>query len=328
MSVTFAAIETPMRAAVVTAPGEVVIQLVPRPVPGPDEVVFRVEGCGVCASNLGPWAGPEWMRFPTPPGDLGHEAWGMIDAVGPGVADLKPGDRIAALSTRAYAEFDVAHADNVVLLPPDFAGRPFPAEPLACAMNIFRRSGIAAGMTVAIIGIGFLGALLTRLAADAGARVIAISRRASSLDLARANGAAETIAMEDHAAIVEQVRQSTGGAGCPVVIEAVGKQWPLDLAGEITAERGRLVIAGFHQDGPRQVSMGQWNWKGIDVVNAHERDPAVYRQGMLAAIAAVEDGRVDPFVLVTHTFPLERLAEALNLTRDKPEGFVKAVVVP
>lgn len=49
---------------------------------------------------------------------------------------------------------------------------------------------------------------------------------------------------------------------------------------------GRLVVAGYHQDGPRQVNMQDWNWKGIDVVNAHERDPAVHRQGLREAVAA------------------------------------------
>ena len=74
------------------------------------------------------------------------------------------------------------------LCPRRSPGEPFPGEPLGCAMNIFRRSGIEAGQTVAIVGIGFLGAILTRLAADAGARVIAISRRPFSLEVARAHG--------------------------------------------------------------------------------------------------------------------------------------------
>ncbi|MFC7608267.1 hypothetical protein [Teichococcus aestuarii] len=45
---------------------------------------LRLEGCGVCASNLTPWSGPEWMQFPGDPGGLGHEGWGVIDAVGEG----------------------------------------------------------------------------------------------------------------------------------------------------------------------------------------------------------------------------------------------------
>jgi threonine dehydrogenase-like Zn-dependent dehydrogenase len=195
-------------------------------------------------------------------------------------------------------------------------------------MNIFRRSDIREGQTVAIIGIGFLGAILVRLASHAGARVIAISRRRSSLDLARKMGAAEIIAMDDHYAIIERVKELTGGKFCERVIEAVGKQWPLDLAAELTGEGGRLIIAGYHQDGPRQVNMQLWNWRGFDVVNAHERDPNVALQGVKDAIEAVRWGLIDPADVITHRYPLEKLDEALNATRDRPGDFVKAIVTP
>lgn len=316
-----------IKAAAVTGPGSVALKEVERPRPGEGEVRIRLEGCGVCASNLGPWAGPEWMEFPLPPGDLGHEGWGVVDAIGPGVANVGMGDRVAALTYRAYAEADIAQADAVLRLPPELDGKPFPGEPLGCAFNILRRSDIRPGQTVAIIGIGFLGAVLTKLASDAGARVIAISRRPESLELARSYGAAETIPMDDHQAIVDRVGQLTGGALCERVIECVGKQWPLDLAGELIGFGGKLVVAGYHQDGPRQVSMQSWNWKGIDVVNAHERDLAVQMQGMREAAEAVASGRFDPAPLYTHAYPLDRLAEALDATRDKPEGFVKALVL-
>jgi threonine dehydrogenase-like Zn-dependent dehydrogenase len=317
-----------MRAAVVTAPGRIRLDQVARPQPGPGQVRVRLEGCGVCASNLTPWAGPEWMSFPTEPGALGHEGWGLIDAVGEGVAGLRVGDRVAALSYRSYAEYDVAEAEAVVRLPEALAGKPFPGEPLGCAMNIFKRSDIRAGQTVAVIGVGFLGALLVRLASDAGARVIAVSRRPFSLDVARKMGAAETIPMEDHYAIVARVEALTGGRFCDRVIEAVGRQWPLDLAAELTMERGRLIIAGYHQDGPRQVNMQLWNWRGLDVINAHERDPKAYLDGMREAVDAVASGRIDPSPLYTHRYPLERLDEALDATRDRPDGFLKALVTP
>ena len=317
-----------MRAAVLAAPGRVRLDEVARPVPGAGQVRVRLEGCGVCASNLTPWAGPEWMRFPTEPGALGHEGWGVVDALGDGVDGLAVGDRVAALSYKSYAEYDLADAAAVVPLPDALAGRPFPGEPLGCAMNIFRRSGIEAGQTVAIVGIGFLGAVLTRLATGAGARVISISRRSFSLDVARGMGAAEAIPMDDHNAVIGQVKELTGGVFCDRVIEAVGKQWPLDLAAELTRERGRLVVAGYHQDGPRRVNMWLWNWRGLDVVNAHERDPKIYLQGMREAVDAVASGRLDPDPLYTHRFPLGRLGEALDATRDRPDGFLKALVAP
>jgi threonine dehydrogenase-like Zn-dependent dehydrogenase len=266
------------------------------------------------------------MTSPTAPGALGHEGWGTVDAIGDGVEGLEEGQRVAALSYAAYAEHDLADASAVVPLPGSLDGRPFPGEPLGCAMNIFRRAGISAGQTVAIVGVGFLGALLTRLATDAGARVIAISRRPFSLEVAREMGADERVPMDDHWRVIERVKGLTGGAFCDRVIEAVGKQWPLDLAGELTRERGRLVVAGYHQDGPRQVNLQLWNWRGIDVINAHERDPQVYVDGIRAAVDAVASGRLDPSPLYTHAFHLDRLGDALDATRDRPDGFLKALI--
>ena len=317
-----------MNAAVLTGAGKLKIQEVPVPEPGAGQVRVRLEGCGVCASNLTPWEGPEWMQFPTEPGALGHEGWGVVDATGEGVPDLQAGDRVGMLSGNAYAQFDLAEASQVVKLPDALAQLDLPLEPFGCAFNIFCRSDIRAGQTVAIIGVGFLGAILVKLASDAGGRVIAISRRQESLDLARSMGASETIPMHDHSQIIEAIRELTSGAFCERVIEAVGKQWPLDLAAELTAEGGRLVIAGYHQDGPRQVNMQLWNWRGFDVANAHERDPAVSVRGMREAVEAIDSGVIDPRMLITHRYPLERLGDALNATRDRPGNFVKAVVVP
>ena len=317
-----------MRAAVLTGAGKYRIEQVALPEPGPGQVRIKLQGCGVCASNLTPWAGPDWMHYPTAPGELGHEGWGVIDSVGDGVVDLEPGDRVAALSGNAYAEYDVAQADEVVKLPPGLRNLDIPLEPFGCAMNIFRRSGISAGETVAVVGIGFLGSILVRLASNAGARVIGISRRRASLDLARKMGAVDAIPMDDHLQIVECVRRLTDGRFCDRVIEAVGKQWPLDLAAELTREGGRLVIAGYHQDSPRQVNMQLWNWRGFDVINAHERDPRVAVRGMREAVAAIESGLIDPMQLITHRYSLDQLGDALDATRDRPANFVKAVVVP
>ena len=317
-----------MRAAVLTGAGTFMLADAPLPEPGAGEVRVKLAGCGVCASNLTPWEGPEWMQFPTDPGALGHEGWGTVDAVGEGVTEIVTGDRVGFLSGKAYAEYDVAEAGQVVKLPEALRDLDLPLEPFGCAMNIFRRSDIRAGDTVAVVGVGFLGAILVRLASKAGARVIAISRRQASLDLAIEMGAAETIPMQDHWQIIERVRELTDGRFCDRVIEAVGKQWPLDLAAELTCEGGRLVIAGYHQDGPRQVNMQLWNWRGFDVVNAHERDPAISVQGMREAVDAIESGVIDPRKLVTHRYPLEKLGEALDATRDRPGNFVKAVVIP
>ncbi len=315
-----------MRAAVIAAPSQVRMARVSIPEPGPTEVRVRLEGCGVCGSNLAPWEGRPWFEYPLAPGELGHEGWGRVDHIGSAVREVRPGDRVALLSYHAYAEYDVAPASTVVALPDSLDHLPFPGEALGCAFNVFRRSDIHRGQTVAIVGIGFLGAVLTSLAARAGASVVAISRRPFALETARKLGAAQTLRLGDPQAMIQQVKVLTAGAGCPRVIEATGKQEPLDLATELTAERGRLIIAGYHQDGPRQVNLQLWNWRGLDVTNAHERNPALYAEGIRDAVKAVASGQLDPFPLYTHAFPLEELGAALNAMKERPQNFLKALV--
>src|SRR5690348_13387705 len=294
--------------------------------PGAGEVRVRLEGCGVCGSNLPVWEGRPWLTYPLDPGAPGHEGWGWVDAVGEGVEELAVGDRVALLSYNAYAEYDNAPASAVVRLPEGLAGRAFPGEPLACVMNIFRRSAIEPGQTVAIVGIGFIGAALAALAARAGARVIALSRRPSALEMAERMGASTLIRLDEASRAISEARAMTGGEGCHCVIEAAGTQQTLDIASELTRVRARLVIAGYHQDGPRQVNLQQWNWRGLDVVNAHERDPAVYRQGMQAAVDLVAQGGFDPEPLWTHRFPLEEAGAAFEALARRPAGFMKALI--
>lgn len=317
-----------MRAARIVAPHDVIIEHVGIPDPGPMDIRFRVEGCGVCASNVGPWEGLPWLKYPLGQGEGGHEAWGAVDAIGRATKDIRIGDRIAAISYSAYAEYDVAPESAVVKLPDELSRSAFPGEALGCAVNVFERAQIVAGQDVAVVGTGFIGALVTRLASNAGARVIAISRRISSLGIARLMGASECVLMQNHAEVIETMRSLTSDGLCDVVVEATGKQWPLDIASEITKTRGRLVVAGYHQDGARTVNMQSWNWRGIDVVNAHERDTALYVQGMRAALKAVLSRRLDPTPLYTHAYRLEDLGIALQATSEKPDGLVKALVFP
>jgi threonine dehydrogenase-like Zn-dependent dehydrogenase len=313
-----------MRAAVIERPGVAALADVATPSPGAGQVLVAIEGCGVCGSDLPVWEGRDWFDYPREPGSPGHEGWGRVAAVGAGVRGLSEGERVAAISYRADADYDLAEASRVVPLPPELDGHPFPGEPLGCAMNVMRRSGVRDGETVAVVGTGFLGALICRLAASAGARVIAVSRRAFALSAARQMGAHETVPLDDEA--LARVEELTGGALCDRVFEVTGKAAPLDLAGRLTRVRGTLVIAGFHQDGRREVDMQLWNWRGIDVINAHERDPEVYVAGVRAAVAAVAGGTLDPTPLYTHEFALPDLGRALTTASDRPDGFLKALV--
>jgi threonine dehydrogenase-like Zn-dependent dehydrogenase len=251
-------------------------------------VLVEVEGCGVCASSLPVWEGRPWFQYPQPPGAPGHEAWGRTD----------DGRRVAFLTERGFARLVEVDPATIVDLPPALDGLPFPGEALGCAVNVFRRSDVQPGQTVAIVGMGFLGTALAQLAEHAGARVIPVLRG------------------DDPQLAAERV------------IETGGVQATLDVASRLVAERGRLVLAGFHQDGRRQVDMQSWNWRGIDVVNAHERDPLVYVDGVRAAAQLAAEGVLDIERLVTHRFALADLGGAFEAARTRQKGFVKAWVAP
>jgi NADPH2:quinone reductase len=204
------------------------------------------------------------------------------------------GRRVAALCFNGFAEWDAADGDTLVELPDALDGLPFPGEALACAVNVVRRARVHDGETVAVVGMGFLGTCIARLIGE-----------------------------------VTEVRRDTVVDGeFDVVFEAAGTQDALDTASRLVSTRGRLVVAGFHQDGPRTVDMQSWNWRGIDVVNAHERNPAVIVDAMREAAQLAAEGVLDLGELVTHVLPLDELDRAFELAETRPRGFLKAVVCP
>ncbi|HKV06619.1 MAG TPA: alcohol dehydrogenase catalytic domain-containing protein [Thermoanaerobaculia bacterium] len=313
-----------MRSATLLEPHHFRLDTIDSPGPGEGEILLRVLGCGVCGSDMGPWKGVSGLQYPMQPGAPGHEVFGRVEALGPGVTGLSVGDAVTALSYRAYSDYDVARAGDVVPLPPALAGKTVLGEPLACAVNITRRWGVAEGDRVVILGAaGFLGALLLQLLRVPGApkpsRVVAVSRRRLP------EGLQERLGIDEYLTYDDDVHGRVGEAD--VVVEATGKQRPLDLGAELTRVRGRLVIAGYHQDGPRTVNLQLWNWRGIDVINAHERDPEVYTRGMQEGVRLLASGKLDLDPLITHTFPLEEINEAFATTEGRPEGFLKSVVL-
>lgn len=307
-----------MRAAVLQSPQTVDVRELPADEPGPGEVRVLVHGAGICASELPLWQGREWFDYPRQPGEPGHEGWGRVESLGDDAEAVRRGDRVAFISSRAHRELEVVPATQLVALPDEIPeDQPFPGEPLACAVNAFRRSAVTGGERVAIVGGGFFGMLLVQLCAGVAGEVEVVSRRRPALELARRLGATRTWLAGDGEAERQELFD--------VVFEVTGHQQPLDLAARLTRVRGRLVIVGYHQDGLRTVDMQLWNWRGLDVVNAHERDPAAYVEGLRHAVQAVVEGRLDPSPLITHRFPLARIGEAYRVSSERPDGFVKAV---
>jgi threonine dehydrogenase-like Zn-dependent dehydrogenase len=290
--------------------------------PGPGEVLVRVHASGVCASELDVWSGPA-----TEPQQLGHEPVGIVAAVGAGV-DLAEGTPVTGRFGPSFADHVLADVHDVVPVPPSVPLDQALGEPLGCVVEGWRRTPLPPGAQVAVIGLGFMGqAMVQLLARSAVARLAAIDLRDDARTLSSRFGADETY-HPDALPLGAKVDSSTPHSsrhGFDVVFDVTGTQAGLDLATTLVRPHGCLSILGYHR-GERRVDMQLWNWKAIDVVNAHVRDRHLLRASTAAALELLAAGRIDMSSLITHRFRLDQVDEAFAALAGKPLGFVKAVV--
>jgi threonine dehydrogenase-like Zn-dependent dehydrogenase len=300
-------------------------ELEEAPVPSiePDEALVRVVVSGVCASELEPWVeGPPAgeVRYP------GHEVSGVIESVGAEVTSLAPGDRVGVWVTeRGFAEYVAVRAAYCFPAgdgPLDLAL----AEPLACSVNAVEAADVRLGDDVVVIGAGFMGNLVQELAALRGPRqLIVADARPDALARAAALGATRVVDVTQES-LPDVVRSLTGGAGADITFECTGTQGALTTCGDTTRMSGTIAVVGYHQGAERSLPLSYWNWMAFRIVNAHFRDVAVIMRGMSVGMRLVSSGVLSLDGLVTHRFPLEEINAAFATLRDKPEGFVKAVI--
>lgn len=338
-----------MRAGVLERSEEFVVKKVPVPTPDREQVLIRVHACGVCMSEVGSWkAGQPQPLYPDYPQVLnvldwdfplhwgerdypiqwGHEMSGEIVEIGEGVSGLTSGMRVTGLGHGGFAEYCLLPAQYTLPLDTTTPFTHALGEPIACVYNAAQRAAVQQGDGVVLVGCGFMGLLFLQMVGLANPRVVlALDIRDDVLAIAREIGAdgVINIARED---VRGKLREALGPRGADVAIEVAGKQETLDLAGRIATVRGRVVIVGYHQGGPRSVDMQDWNFKGLDVINAHERDPQVYFDGLQAGIRLLEEGKLRMEPLVTHLFSLEEISAAFHAAGEKPQGFIKAVITP
>ncbi|MCG2629658.1 alcohol dehydrogenase AdhP [Bradyrhizobium sp. WYCCWR 13023] len=240
-----------MKAAVVKQFGKpLAIEDVPVPQPGPGEVLVKVKACGVCHTDLHAASG-DWPVKPVPPFIPGHEAAGIVAALGPGVKNLKVGDAVgvawlhdACMSCEycetgwetlcehqhntgysvngGFAEYVIASAAFAAKLPPtiDFAA----VAPILCAgvttYKGLKETDARPGEWVAISGVGGLGHVAIQYAKAMGFKVAAIDIAQDKLELARETGADLAVnALASDA--VDKVLTASGGGAHGVLVTAV-----------------------------------------------------------------------------------------------------------
>ena len=316
-----------MRYSQLIAPRTSEVVEVPTPDPGPGQVLVRVLASGVCASELHHWADGR----PGYPHRFGHEPMGTVVAVGPVVTSIREGDRVTGLFKSAYADLCLASESELLPVPDGVAEESALGEPLACLVNAQRRTPVELADRVAVIGLGYMGlGMLQLLKLRGPSRIVAIDVREEARAAAMALGADESY----HPSQLPEVYKLTNFGdwqserGFDVVVEGSGTQPGLTLAGEMVCAHGVLSILGYHQGGPRQVDVGMWNWKAIDVVNAHVRRRADLMESMRIGLELTTKGLIDLGALVTHRYALDEVDRAYSDLLKKPPGFIKAVVRP
>ncbi|GAA4572375.1 zinc-binding dehydrogenase [Micromonospora coerulea] len=305
--------------------GRETLEVEEAPVPSiePDEVLVRVVASGVCASELEPWlTGPPVgeVRYP------GHEVSGVVVEIGAEVTAPAVGDRVGVWVTeRGFAEYVAVRAAYCFPAgdgPLDEAL----AEPIACSVNAVEAADVRLGDDVVLIGAGFMGNLVQKLAALRGPRhLIVADARADALERAERLGATRTVDVTKES-LPDVVRSLTDGRGADITFECTGTQRALTVCGDTTRMSGTIAIVGFHQGADRTIPLAYWNWMAFRVVNAHFRDVAVIMRGMSVGMRLLAGGVLSMDGLVSHRFPLEEINTAFATLREKPDGFVKAVV--
>jgi alcohol dehydrogenase, propanol-preferring len=249
---------------------------VAEPAPGRDEVRVRVTAAGICHTELHFLSG--LLDLGVAPLTLGHEAVGVVDAVGAGVDSVSEGDRVVAyyyagcgrcehcrrgdenlcaalraeygfISDGGFADYMTIPARNAVVLPASITDPQ--AAPIGCgvttAIHASKLADLRRGDFVLVFGAGTVGFGLVQLAQLSGARAIAVGRSKEKLRMARELGAEHTIdaSAEDVAA---RVREITGGRGADVVFEMVATRETMEQSARSLAKRGRLVFIGYSAD--------------------------------------------------------------------------------
>jgi alcohol dehydrogenase/propanol-preferring alcohol dehydrogenase len=305
------------------------LELVEReiPVPGPGTIRIKVEACGVCHSDSvtveGMFPGIEYPRVP------GHEVIGVVDALGPGVGDFTPGQRVGVgwnggydgrcefchrgeffacrlgLVTGisfdgGYAEYVIARVESVALFPEGLS--PVAAAPLMCAgvttFNALQNSGARGNDLVGVQGIGGLGHLGVQFAAKMGFRTVAIGRGSDNEALAKKLGAEAYI--DSGSRDVAAELQKLGGAKAILATAPSAKAMSSVIAG--LRPNGRLVVIGVPSEAV-EVNM-------VPMVLGQRSIAGFYSGTSIDSQDALAFSVRTGVASMNEYFPLERAAEA------------------
>jgi L-iditol 2-dehydrogenase len=343
-----------MKALLLSEYNQLDITDLPVPVPGADEILVRVAACGICGSDVHGYDGTSGRRIP--PIVMGHEAAGVVSAVGPGVSTFKPGDRVTFDSTvycgqcefclrgdinlcnnrqvigvscgdyrryGAFAEYVVVPQRISYQLPDALEFKEAAMlEAVSVALHAVRVSDMKGGETALVIGAGMIGLLTLQAAKAAGAsRVLVADIDQSRLARAEKIGADATLLLSG-ADLVKEIQKQTDGRGVDVVLEAVGREETISASIASVRKGGTVTLIGNIQP---EVKIP------LQVVVSRQ----IRLQGSCAssgeypeAMELMAQGKIQVKPLITAVAPLEDGAQWFSRLHSGEPNLMKIVLDP
>lgn len=314
------------RATQLKAPGEIVLSERELTL-GPEEVLVKGHLSGVCGSDKAMYRGdiPEKITLPL---WIGHESGGTVIEVGAKVREYKPGDKVMVFNwCNTFADYYKVPVSGLQPVPEgldlDLASL---GEPIACAMYSGLTCGAQLGDVVAVYGMGFAGQIIAQAVKRMGAyKVVAIDVAQDKLDLARRLGSDVSINAKEHDP-VRAVLELTQGRGADVVVEAAGSESSMNQATAMLKHNGILALYSWITQ-PIKLNISRWHDDGLEIRTTglvhHTEQERIIRTPW--ALRPVVQGLVKVRPLITHEFPLEKVAEAFEVA-DKDPTAIKVIV--
>lgn len=345
-----------MLAALFYAPLDVRLEELPIPQPGPGEILLQVAAATTCGTDLKTFRRGHPVLFQRTPAGFGHEVAGIVAATGAGVTQCKEGDAVVVANSApcqqcfycrrgqfslcedllflngAYAEYLLIPARivrlNLYCLPPTVSYIAAAlTEPLACALHGVEASDIHPGDTVAILGSGPLGLLLTALASRLDARVIVSGRGAQRLALAQRFGAslvidAAGLTLDEQRELILQ--ETERGRGVDVAIEAVGLPETWELTTTLARPGGLInLFGGCPSDTRITLPTRSLHYSELTLKGVFHHTPTYFAR----ALELITSHQVEVEALITARYPLSSLLAVFGLLQEK-QGIKYALIPP
>jgi 2-desacetyl-2-hydroxyethyl bacteriochlorophyllide A dehydrogenase len=352
-----------MKAAVLQKPNKMVIEELPVPEPGPGWVRLKNRACGICGSDMHIYTGNHpWLRPGSPMAKFvlgnvyGHEVAGVVDALGPGVTEVKAGDRVALNAIvpcmkcqfcrvglyqicanlehygfhypGGFAQYTLVPAANALPIPESVSFEEAALlDVLVVGVHAVQIAGLTIADRVAILGAGPIGLAMASVARRAGARHIFITAKyPTQKEIARAIGVHSILdaASDD---VERIITEQTAGLGVDCVLESIGyKSKTIPLALKLVRKGGQIVFTGvFEED--LVLDFGTLLGKEATIRASHAFGMWKLVPELSLALEMIVSGQFPAKELITHRFPLEKINEGFMAKLDQPEKAMKVEII-